>query len=314
MPKPTRSPRSPRSLAGKIPRQQALSQQLPLLILCFGLGCFLTLTLPNLAQAQGDPPTLPKDDRALSHLLPPPQAHPLPPSLGASHPIPLGVGGLGAKAAGTMTLADQGGDDQGGNYQDGNYQGDYFDQIQPSPLGYLVWSQFPIRVYGEAPSLEDGSAEAQRQQAWGATLDRGLAAWQPYLPLVRTTDPTEADITVLRSRPPLQRRGDGGLDRARAAETRYRFRLVPQAEGPPQIQPQFTLYLPLGQPPAQLATTVRHELGHALGLWGHSPQPQDVMYAQQTPSPAAISRRDIQTLHRVYQQPTQVGWAVVDGD
>ena len=34
------------------------------------------------------------------------------------------------------------------------------------------------------------------------------------------------------------------------------------------------------------------------------------MYGEQTAQPQTVSQRDINTLRRVYQQPTQVGWSL----
>jgi hypothetical protein len=54
-----------------------------------------------------------------------------------------------------------------------------------------------------------------------------------------------------------------------------------------------------------LQATVRHELGHALGLWGHSPDPGDLMSAvYYEPGRAPVlfpTARDLETLRRLYQ-------------
>ncbi|HEY9806872.1 MAG TPA: hypothetical protein V6D04_09900, partial [Candidatus Obscuribacterales bacterium] len=39
------------------------------------------------------------------------------------------------------------------NWRNRDRLGDYFDQIQPLPIGALVWSRFPVKVYVE--SAED---------------------------------------------------------------------------------------------------------------------------------------------------------------
>lgn len=46
-----------------------------------------------------------------------------------------------------------------------------------------------------------------------------------------------------------------------------------------------------------------HELTHALGVTAHSPEPQDVMYANQTCNPAQYSTRDVNTLRALYDAP-----------
>jgi predicted Zn-dependent protease len=57
-----------------------------------------------------------------------------------------------------------------------------------------------------------------------------------------------------------------------------------------------------------LPAAARHEFGHALGIWGHSLEETDVMYYSQVGEPPSISARDINTLKRIYQQPTRLGW------
>ena len=52
-----------------------------------------------------------------------------------------------------------------------------------------------------------------------------------------------------------------------------------------------------------LYTTVLHEMGHALGLMGHSPDPGDIMYPGMTPEQAGLSARDRATLTALYRSP-----------
>jgi tetratricopeptide (TPR) repeat protein len=61
----------------------------------------------------------------------------------------------------------------------------------------------------------------------------------------------------------------------------------------------------------QLKAVCLHEIGHALGLLGHSPKPQDVMYCSIPPADAkvALSPRDVSTLQRLYSSDVIVGHA-----
>jgi predicted Zn-dependent protease len=53
-----------------------------------------------------------------------------------------------------------------------------------------------------------------------------------------------------------------------------------------------------------LYATLLHEMGHALGLGGHSPNPADVMYARGFPEARpALSERDRATLRVLYAKP-----------
>ena len=50
--------------------------------------------------------------------------------------------------------------------------------------------------------------------------------------------------------------------------------------------------------------TILHEIGHALGLLGHSDGPEDIMYVPHQFGVTQISDRDILTLNTLYQLPT----------
>lgn len=221
-------------------------------------------------------------DLSLSSL-PAPQLHPLPPTLA--------------------------------QWQDASATSDYFAQVKPTPVGYLVWSQFPIKVYVERPTdAAESSSSLQRFQDWVNAVLRAVQEWSIYLPVELVTQPATADISILRSRPPLQaslnrETGQFNIPRARSAETRYEFYLRKAVGAPDEILSQrFTIQLSPDQSVEYTLATARHEFGHALGIWGHSPLETDTMYFSQVRNPPQISARDINTLKRVYEQPTRLGW------
>ncbi len=190
--------------------------------------------------------------------------------------------------------------------------GDYFDQIQPTPLGYLVWSEFPIKIYlDRPPEPSDNSAAYQRFQQWTESVLQAIAEWNVYLPLKEISDPKQADIIIQRIEPPLgttvnPETGQIQIPRARTAQTRYQFYLK---ETPaPAIYNRMTIQIKPGLSQAATLAAIRHELGHALGIWGHSPDENDIMFYSQTKKTAPISIRDVNTLIKVYQQPTRLGW------
>jgi predicted Zn-dependent protease len=126
----------------------------------------------------------------------------------------------------------------------------------------------------------------------------------------------EADISILYERPPLQasvdrETGKFNIPRARAAQTRYEFYLRQAANAPENVLSQrFTIKLSPHQTVDYTLATARHELGHALGIWGHSPFQTDTMYFSQVRNSPQISARDINTLKRIYEQPTRLGWSL----
>ncbi len=227
----------------------------------------------------------------------PPKVHSLPPSL-------------------TQNIHDL------GNYETGeNHLDNYFAEIKPTPLGYLVWSQFPIKVYLESAGSDLGLAEQERFANWTRAVTQAVEEWATYLPLElvypssgmdRAEITHSTDIQIWRSLPSQQATrnpttGELDIPRAAAAQTRYQFYL----QAPENILAhRFVIYLSPDQSPAYTLATARHEIGHALGIWGHSNLETDVMYFSQVRNPPPISERDINTLREIYQQPTQLGWQV----
>lgn len=209
--------------------------------------------------------------------LPPLRVHPLPPIL--------------------VQIPDNGGDD-------------YLAALTPSPLGPLLWSHFPVTVALDLGEIRDPATGAGRRQAqWRRSVKQAVTDWQTLFPLVWTDfDPaTPPDIGIAYAEPPWQPKRDPQTRQwvfppPRTAQTTYSLY---ETAGTPRHR--MTLKISPGLGEAAILSAARHELGHALGLWGHSPHPEDVMYFSQTRSTPTISDRDRRTLRRLYQQPTRLG-------
>jgi predicted Zn-dependent protease len=190
-------------------------------------------------------------------------------------------------------------------------QEDYFQQISSTPLGYLVWSQFPLKIYVDSITPENSAAN-QRFQQWTTAARKAIAEWNVYLPLQEVKTKDTADILILRSTPARKAKlnpetGLYDIPRAVAAQTNYKFYL---AKDPAAIALRMTIEVSPNFIGTSLLGTIRHELGHALGIWGHSPKPDDALYFSQVSDPPSISPRDINTLKKIYQQPTRLGWKI----
>ncbi len=180
---------------------------------------------------------------------------------------------------------------------DGN-SGDYFDEIKPTKYGYLIWSQFPVKVYLETPR-----GNSQQSQQWIDSVSQTVEEWNNYLPLKIVENPEAADITIVRKSPPLKFTPGNKFPRARSAETRYKIYTKDNI-----LYHRFTILLSPSQTGKYLLAAARHELGHALGIWGHSKDKGDALYFSQVSNPPMVSSRDVNTLKKIYQQPTSLGW------
>ncbi|MEH2169570.1 MAG: peptidase [Nostoc sp.] len=188
-------------------------------------------------------------------------------------------------------------------WQDSTNSGDYFSQVTTTQVGYLVWSKFPVRVYVEPPK----SVSEKQAQAWVNAVLQGVQEWSTYLPLTIVEQSEIADITIVRKAPPLQISSGSNIPRARSAQTTYELYTSNKV-----LSHRFTILLSPSQTGEYLIAAARHEFGHALGIWGHSPLQTDALYFSQVRNPSPISARDINTLKRVYEQPTSLGWSLMD--
>lgn len=190
----------------------------------------------------------------------------------------------------------------------GNAVEDYFAEIEPSPLGYLIWSEFPVKVYRSDPDPQATAATLKRQKQWQASVDQAIADWSPLIPMIIVDDAETADIVFERKAPPVQRTvnpdtGEVTYSLGRNGLTTYRFYL----DSENVLRHKMLVTLSPHQGAIATGTTARHELGHALGIWGHSLDDKNLLHYSQTTQQKSITDDDISTLKKIYQQPTRLG-------
>ncbi len=183
------------------------------------------------------------------------------------------------------------------HWKDLQDHGDYFDQIKQVEVGYLIWSKFPVKVYVDQDDQE-------KTTAWFNAVSQAVKEWNVYLPLTIVKQAETADIRILAQTPPLRLSNQGNLIRARTAQTRFELYMDQTQTGEKFLSHRFTIQLSPNQIPLYLLACARHEIGHALGIWGHSRLETDVLYFSQVRNPPLISDRDVNTLKRIYEQPT----------
>ena len=143
------------------------------------------------------------------------------------------------------------------------------------------------------------------EERWTMAVQASLSVWEEVLPITRVMSPAQAHIQIFQRRPP--RRSIGS--QWRASNGRSRLQVVEvQRRGQWRLEPRVDVLVSPELRASVIEATAIHELGHAFGLWGHSPQPNDVMAVHQNQKPVVkLSQRDRVTLNWLYQRATGFG-------
>ncbi|MEN9224755.1 MAG: hypothetical protein Q6M54_04710 [Thermostichus sp. DRC_bins_24] len=174
--------------------------------------------------------------------------------------------------------------------------GDYLEEIDLRLPGgaYVQWAIYPIPVYIQADHPQ-----------WKTFVEQAVKEWAVYIPMRVVAKEEDAfyGLSIYRV-PPI----GGGV--AGAARPEFFF----ASDG--SLQQRVRIIIGEGQGLAEVTAVARHEIGHGLGLWGHSPNVRDLMFGGHHAAATGnrrvlrlpkITNRDLNTLKRVYEQPTLIG-------
>jgi predicted Zn-dependent protease len=182
--------------------------------------------------------------------------------------------------------------------------GDYLANVSKFTGGTVArWTNFPVLIH-----LPMGSPAN-----WHKTLEEAVGSWGKFIP-VRVAQPSEtADVEIawINHLPPR------ALGQTNLEVFNGRMRVTVYL-----LRPSY--YLP-GTSDRILRRIAEHEVGHALGIFGHSGDSHDLMFSIENVNPKdatkydGITPRDLNTLRKIYessplppgfQSPQPMGWSI----
>ncbi|MBC7879814.1 MAG: matrixin family metalloprotease [Anaerolineae bacterium] len=168
-------------------------------------------------------------------------------------------------------------------------QGDYLDRVVGAQ-GVIRLTRLPVRVYlRAAPSAELEAAVWAGAKRWEEASD-GTIRFE------RVDNPLEADISVVFSK-------QTGVKEAGVASMETLGRLMPSVNV--NLNLDQMLHIRLVDQSHFLETVATHEFGHALGLWGHSNNAEDIMFPEMSATDRP-SAQDVRTLRKLYALPADI--------
>jgi predicted Zn-dependent protease len=178
--------------------------------------------------------------------------------------------------------------------------GDYLADIAVGGGGLHRWPQnkFPLKVFIADGRMVPGYRPEFKQIMQQAFQDwqqntHGLVSWQ------QVSDPRQADIVTLWTSDVTARQG--GVE---AGNTETMTAVDPYSHNGTIMAAKISILTALGGrsfPIDEMRKTTLHEVGHSLGLEGHSQTRSDIMYAAVNPAQTPYLRdRDVNTLSRLY--------------
>lgn len=180
---------------------------------------------------------------------------------------------------------------------------DYLKQASPTTLMRWAANRIPLTVYIDPGNNVRGFRPQMRQQlidsfsAWQAASDKRIR-------YIIVGGPTGANIICHWTCDPKDKRMSGyeqGITSFKYLESNPKCGMVQSAEITILIRDRFAHNI---LSDAAMKAVCLHELGHSLGISGHSPFKGDIMFPSFTINgsfPTSLSERDTATIRRLYQ-------------
>jgi tetratricopeptide (TPR) repeat protein len=162
------------------------------------------------------------------------------------------------------------------------------------PKGKIIhWdpAKMPLKVF-----ISNGSQVPGWKPEMTQLVHQAMSAWQSAtggrVRFATVSDPNQADIVL---------RWQRNFAHNKIGENPF------ESLGNTIVRSDLTIATHLGEsgppmPLKQVGATILHEFGHVLGIQGHSPYPEDMMYFSDHPAQSAsLTSRDITTIKMLYQ-------------
>lgn len=193
----------------------------------------------------------------------------------------------------------------------------YLEKVKSNSIGYLVWSRLPVKIYIDEENHTNNyriSIEQLRVNQWISTVKKAIFEWSAYLPIVEISNIELAEIVISRAEPPLNTENNSSNKnittiKAKTAQTSYKFHICNNI-----LLHQMMIHISSNLGEISTLSAARHEIGHGIGIWGHSTDEKDALYYSSNKFLAPISLKDINTLRQVYKRPTRIGWKVFNSE